>query len=161
MGSVGHKLFLTLDYARASGLPAELFVKFSRHFVDGFHDRRRFEVASEVDLLQLAQITDFPIAVPRTLFADCEPETGTGVLITERIRFGEGAIEPLHLKCMDHLLDNSIDHYSAIVVRAGAAGRRAARRTAVAGSRSVIPFPIRRRPSTMTRSPRLPTSLIA
>jgi hypothetical protein len=37
------------------------------------------------------------------------------VLVTERIAYGTGRIEPLHRKCMDHLLADPLEHYRATV----------------------------------------------
>jgi hypothetical protein len=53
--------------------------------------------------------------VPHPWFADFEQASGTGLVITERIRFGEGAIEPLHPKCMDHLLGDPLAYYRSTV----------------------------------------------
>ena len=116
IGSTGQKLFLTVEYEHPSpSLATELFVKFSRHFSDWFHDRRRFELESEVHFYRLASKPGFPISVPKACFGDFDPASGTGVLITERIAFDTGRIEPLCAKCMDHELRAPLDHYRAIV----------------------------------------------
>ena len=116
VGSTGEKLFLSVDYARPDpALPRNLFVKFSRHFGDPFHDRRRFELESEIRFYELARKRGFPIQVPRPMFGDFEPNSGTGILIVERIAFGEAGVEPLHAKCMDHRLADPLAHYRAIV----------------------------------------------
>lgn len=116
IGSTGQKLFVEVAYAQPeNGLATELFVKFSRHFSDPFHDRRRFELQSEIQFLALSNKPGFPISVPRPYFADHEPESGTGVLIVESIPFGQGAIEPLRAKCMDHQLADPLAHYRAIL----------------------------------------------
>lgn len=110
------KLLLDVTYEREEpGLPTRLFAKFSRHFDDPFRDRRRYELQSEVHLADLSLLPEFPVAVPRPCFADFEVQSGTGLLITERIAFGEGPIEPLHPKCMDHLMDDPGDHYRALI----------------------------------------------
>ncbi|PEQ12755.1 hypothetical protein B2G71_10695 [Novosphingobium sp. PC22D] len=115
-GNSGAKAVLDVSYAEPSNaLPTRLFAKFSRDFSDAFRDRRRFELEGEVRLADLSRHPNFPVAVPRAMFADFDRATGTGLLITERVAFGEGAIEPLHEKCMDHLLDDPFDHYRVLV----------------------------------------------
>jgi hypothetical protein len=115
-GNSGHKLLLTVDYAHAeAGLHTDLFVKFSRDFDDAFRDRRRYELEAEVRLAALSRMPGFPIHVPAAYFADFHHESGTGILITQRIDFGVGDIEPLHPKCMDHELDEPLAYYRTIV----------------------------------------------
>jgi hypothetical protein len=115
-GNSGQKLFLSVDYARPEpGLHTELFVKFSRDFVDAFRDRRRYELAAEVHLAELSRLPAFPVSVAKPYFADFHHETGTGMLIMQQVAFGEGGLEPLRHKCMDHLLPNALEHYRATV----------------------------------------------
>ncbi|MCJ2179196.1 hypothetical protein [Novosphingobium album (ex Hu et al. 2023)] len=115
-GNSGQKALLDVTYARAeAGLPRRLFAKFSRDFADPFRDRRRAELDGEVRLAALSRLPAFPLAVPRAVFGDFEAKSGTGLLITERIAFGEGAIEPLHEKCMDHLLPDPLAYYRVLV----------------------------------------------
>ena len=60
-GNSGHKLLLSVDYARAeAGLHTDLFVKFSRDFTDAFRDRRRHELEAEVRLAALSRLPGFP-----------------------------------------------------------------------------------------------------
>jgi hypothetical protein len=115
-GNSGHKLQLSVEYAQAEpGLQRDLFVKFSRDFQDVFRDRRRQELEAEVRLATLSRLPAFPVHVPKAYFADHHRESGTGVLITERIAFGQDGVEPLRRKCMDHELPDAIDHYRATV----------------------------------------------
>jgi len=115
-GNSGQKLILSVEYARPEpGLPTELFAKFSRDFGDPFRDRRRMELEAEVRLASLSRHPAFPVHVARPCFADFNHETGTGLLVTERIAFGSGNIEPLHRKCMDHEMADPLAHYEAIV----------------------------------------------
>jgi len=115
-GNSGHKLLLSVEYARAEqGLHTDLFVKFSRDFTDAFRDRRRHELAAEVRLATLSRLPAFPIRVPAACFADFHHESGTGILITERIAFGSGRIEPLRAKCMDHEIGDPLPYYMATV----------------------------------------------
>ncbi len=116
-GNSGLKLMLTVDYMRDDpALDRELFVKFSRDFTDPFRDRRRTELEAEVRLAQLARHPDFPVPVARPYFADFDPVSGTGVLITSRIPFGSGAVQPMRTKCLDHELPERMDYYRATVI---------------------------------------------
>jgi hypothetical protein len=63
----------------------------------------------------LSSRADFPIVVPTAMFADYHRESGTGVLITERIPFGVGGVEPQHEKCMDYLMSDQLSHYRALL----------------------------------------------
>ncbi len=116
-GSTGHKFYLTLDYARDEpGVDHTLFLKFSRDFTDKHRDWQRTEMAGEARFMDLSRRTDFPIRVPKGYFADYDPATGTGIVISECIRFGEGAIEPHRGKCLDHLtLDDPLAYYRTMV----------------------------------------------
>jgi hypothetical protein len=115
-GNSGHKLLLSVEYARTEpGLHSNLFVKFSRDFTDAFRDRRRHELEAEVRLATLSRRPSFPIHVPAACFADFNRDSGTGILITQRIEFGNGSIEPLRPKCMDHELSEPLAYYRAIV----------------------------------------------
>lgn len=114
-GSTGKKLTLTVEYEIPDpSLDNELFVKFSRDFDDEIRDLQKGEMESEVHLAQLSRHPAFPITVPKTYFADFESATGTGMMITSRIRFGENGIEPHRAKCMDHELANPLEYYRAI-----------------------------------------------
>jgi hypothetical protein len=116
-GSTGAKLFLTVDYAiDEPGLHTELFVKFSRDFADARRDWQRHEMESEARFATISRLPDFPISVPTAYFADYHHESGTGLVITERIPFGAGAIEPHRRKCLDHLtLEDPLPYYRATV----------------------------------------------
>jgi hypothetical protein len=115
-GSTGHKLYLSLAYEQATpDLHAELFVKFSRDFTDPIRDRGRHELESEVRFAALSRHPAFPISVPVCYFADYHQESGTGILITNRITFGTGGIEPHRQKCLDHELVDSLEYYRTIV----------------------------------------------
>ena len=115
-GSTGKKVVLDVDYDAAEpGLPTELFAKFSRDFDDPIRDRGRTQMDSEVRFAALTAAPGFPIAVPRVLFADYHRESGTGVLITERIRFGANGIEPQYHKCLDYEMPDPLGHYRALL----------------------------------------------
>jgi hypothetical protein len=115
-GNSGEKALLTVEYQHPEpGLHTDLFVKFSRDFSDAFRDRRRHELEAEVRLAALSRLPAFPIPVPAAYFADFHQESGSGILITQRIAFGSGNIEALHPKCRDHELSEPLAYYRAIV----------------------------------------------
>src|SRR5262245_2539126 len=114
-GNSGHKVALTVEYARAEPqLHTELFVKFSRDFGDPFRDRRKYELEAEVRLAGLSRLPAFPVAVPVPHFADFHHESGTGLVIMQRIAFGTGNILPLIPKVMDHELPDPRIYYRPI-----------------------------------------------
>jgi hypothetical protein len=115
-GNSGHKLRFSVEYANPDpALDIKLFVKFSRDFADPFRDRRRHELEAEVRLALLSRHPAFPITVPHAWFADFDPATGTGLIVHQAIAFGEGGIEPMHVKCMDHELADPLPYYRATV----------------------------------------------
>ncbi len=117
-GSTGAKFFMTLEYQRPDpALHTELFVKFSRDFADERRDSRgKWEMASEARFAPLSRQAGFPISVPAAYFADYHGESGTGLVITERILYGEGGIEPHRRKCLDlQTLDDPLPHYRQVV----------------------------------------------
>ncbi|MDQ2637092.1 MAG: hypothetical protein M3Y83_09470 [Actinomycetota bacterium] len=121
-GSTGRKARLSVDYSAAAGLPSDLFVKFSRDFDDAARDRGRTQMEFEVRFALLSRMPGFPIAVPGCLFADYHATSGTGVLITERITYGDNGIEPHYDKCLDYTMPDPLGHYEALL---GALGRLA------------------------------------
>jgi hypothetical protein len=115
-GNSGHKVLLSVEYAHSNPrLHNDLFVKFSRDFTDAFRDRRRHELEAEVRLATLSRVPAFPVQVPVAYFADFHGESGTGLLVTQRIAFGSDGIEPLRQKCMDHELADPLAYYRATV----------------------------------------------
>jgi hypothetical protein len=115
-GGTGRKLRLRVEYRRPEpGLPTDLFVKFSRDPDDPYRDDLRTQMESEVRFALLSRTSELPISVPKCLYADYHSASGTGVLITERIGFGQGGIEPAHGKCLDHQLPRAQDHYRAML----------------------------------------------
>jgi len=49
------------------------------------------------------------------MFADYHHESGTGLLITDTIHFGEDGIERNYVKCLDRDLPDPLGHYRALV----------------------------------------------
>ncbi|WP_310531720.1 hypothetical protein [Novosphingobium sp.] len=116
LGGTGVKALLSVAYERDGPVLARnLFVKFSRNFHDKVRDSGSYHMPSEVRLAKLSRTAGFPVDVPQCYFADIQQDTLTGILITERIAYGQGAIEPHHPKCMDHLLPDPLPHYRALI----------------------------------------------
>jgi hypothetical protein len=116
IGGTGRKLRFSVVYARPdAGLPGDIFVKFSRNSDDRLRDRLRHHMREEIMLGLASRTPGFPVNTPLCLFADFEAATGTGLLITECVRFGENGVEPCHVKCRDHTLDDALDHYRTLV----------------------------------------------
>ena len=115
-GNSGDKLLLDVTYTSPDpALHTRLFVKFARCLGDPFRDRRRAELRGEVRLAALSRHPAFPVAVAKSYFADFDPASGNGVLITQRIDYGEHGIEPVRVKNMDHELPNALEYYRATV----------------------------------------------
>lgn len=116
LGGTGVKALLSVTYARdAPGLSRNLFVKFSRNFNDKVRDSGRHHMPPEVRLAILSRDPDFPVAVPKCFYADIEQDTLTGIIITERIPYGQGVIEPHYPKCMDQILPEPLAHYRVLI----------------------------------------------
>lgn len=115
-GSTGRKVVLSIEYDCAvTGLTTELFVKFSRDLHNPVRDRGKTQMEAEVRFATLARTPGFPIAVPSPLFADYHRQTGTGILITERIGFGVNGIERQYRKCLDYEMPEPLEHYRALL----------------------------------------------
>jgi hypothetical protein len=116
-GSTGQKLFLTLEYAQPDpALHRELFVKFSRDFSDKARDDRgKHEMETEARFAALSRLPGFPITVPTVYFADYHHESRSGLIISQRIAYGTGRIEPHRQKCLDHELTEPLAYYRVIL----------------------------------------------
>jgi hypothetical protein len=115
-GSTGRKVVLSVEYDEADpGLHSELFVKFSRDFDNPIRDRGKTQMEPEVRFAALSRAPGFPIAVPKAVFGDYHRETGTGILITERIRFDSNGIERQYHKCLDYEMPEPLEHYRALL----------------------------------------------
>ncbi|WP_082946934.1 hypothetical protein [Mycobacterium sp. ACS4054] len=115
-GSTGRKVMLSVEYAEPTpGLHTDLFVKFSRDFEDPARDRGKTQMELEVRFAALSRAPEFPIAVPEVQFADYHRRSGTGILVTERIRFGDNGIEPQYHKCLDYQMPRPVEHYRALL----------------------------------------------
>jgi hypothetical protein len=115
-GSTGRKVMVSVEYERSvPGLETDLFVKFSRDLDNPIRDRGKTQMEPEVRFASLSRAPEFPIAVPGVQFGDYHRETGTGILITERVRFGENGIEPQYHKCLDYEMPEPLQHYRALL----------------------------------------------
>ncbi|CQD13921.1 hypothetical protein BN1232_02852 [Mycobacterium lentiflavum] len=115
-GSTGRKVMLAVEYdTAAADLHTDLFVKFSRDFDDPIRDRGKTQMEPEVRFASLSRTPGFPIAVPSALFGDYHHRSGTGILITERIRFGDNGIERQYHKCLDYEMPEPLEHYRALL----------------------------------------------
>lgn len=115
-GSTGRKILLSVEYARPSAdLHENLFVKFSRALDDPLRDNQRYEMECEARFAAISRAPGFPIDVPVCYFSDYQHETGTGVMITQCIPYGEGAFEPHYDKCVDWAMPDQIGHYRTLI----------------------------------------------
>ncbi len=115
-GSTGRKLLLSVEYEKpAADLHTELFVKFSRDFDDEIRDRTKVQMELEVWFALLSRSPGFPIAVPACYFSDYHHESGTGILITQRIPYGADGVEPHYPKCLDYRMPDQLGHYQALI----------------------------------------------
>lgn len=115
-GNSGQKALIDIAWQHSDpALDTALFVKFSRDFADPFRDRRKHELEAEVRLARLSRHPAFPVAVAKAWFADFENASGTGLLVTSRIAFGEGRVEPHRRKCRDFELADPLPYYRATV----------------------------------------------
>ena len=92
----------------------DLFVKVPRDFGDPLRELFGPLMEPEVRFALLSRRDGFPIAVPKCYFADYNASTTSGILITERIAYGQGNIERCHDKCMDYELTDPLGHYQAL-----------------------------------------------
>lgn len=119
-GSTGRKLLLSVEYEHhAADLHRDLFVKFSRDFDDAIRDRARFQMELETQFALLSRSPGFPITVPTCYFCDFNRETGTGILVTQRIAFGSADVECHYEKCLDYDMPEPLQHYRALVTALG------------------------------------------
>lgn len=115
-GSTGRKVLLSVEYEKPSpGLDTDLFVKFSRDFADEARDQAKSQMELEVLFALLSRSPEFPIAVPICYFSDYHRESGTGILITQRISYATEGIERHYPKCLDYRMPDPLGHYQALI----------------------------------------------
>jgi len=131
---------LTVAYARDEpGLDTDLFVKFPA--ADTMHAFRQLHFPNgEIEMMRLSQRQALPFPVAKCYFADCCADTSAYLLITQRIAFGQGGLEPAHRKGYDHLVSDPPAHYDALV--SALASLAAAHRTGALGDEveDMLPF---------------------
>lgn len=116
-GGMGRKLVLSVRYAKPDeNLHEELFLKFPRNFGDPLRELFTPLMEPEVRFALLSRQAEFPIQVPRCYYADYSTAACSGLLITEKIPFGQGGIEPPHEKCEDYAMPNPLEHYRALTL---------------------------------------------
>jgi hypothetical protein len=114
-GSTGRKVALAVEYHEAApGLHTDLFVKFSRDLHNPIRDRVKTQMEPEVRFASLSRAAAFPIAVPHVQFGDYHRQSGTGIMIMERIDHGGKGIERRYHKCLDYEMPEPLDHYRAL-----------------------------------------------
>ncbi len=114
-GGMGRKLLLDVRYdLPEEGLIEQLFVKFPRDFGDPLRELFGPLMEPEVRFALLSRRDDFPLRVPICYFGDYDHATRSGLLITERVPYGENGIEPAHDKCLDYEVDDPLGHYQAV-----------------------------------------------
>ena len=123
----------------APGLHTDLFVKFSRDFDNPIRDRGKTQMEPEVRFAALSRAPGFPIAVPRVLFGDYHRPSGTGILITERIRFGNNGIERQYHKCLDYEMPEPLEHYRALLTALARLAGTPSIRAAAGGADRALP----------------------
>ncbi len=114
-GSTGRKALLDIEYEHPSSLPSELFVKFSRDFGDPRRDRGASQMELEAAFGAMSAAADLPITVPVCLFADYRGESRTGILLTDRVGYGVGGVEPHYDKCRDYAMPDPVGHYRTLL----------------------------------------------
>lgn len=115
-GGMGRKLCLSVEYGRADpGLHTELFAKFTREFGDPLLALFGPLMEPEVRFALLSRRPGFPVKVPCCYFADYSADPVCGLLITERVPYGQGDVLPCPEKGMDWQLDDPLPYYTALV----------------------------------------------
>jgi hypothetical protein len=115
-GGTGAKQMLKVEYDQPGpGLFEDIFVKFSRNYGELSNDNARHHMEPEVRFAALSRTPGFPVTVAECLFADFEHASGTGLMITRAIPFGQDGIEPQYGKCLDHEMPEPLEHYRTLV----------------------------------------------
>jgi hypothetical protein len=111
-GGMGRKLIL--DVRTDAGEPERLFCKFPRDVGDPLRELFGPLMEPEVRFALLSRRDDFPLTVPACFFGDYDPATTSGLLITARVPYGEGEVEPAHDKCLDYEVADPLGHYRVV-----------------------------------------------
>jgi hypothetical protein len=139
-GGAGRKAWLSVTYEKPGpGLHEELFVKYPRDFGDPLRPLFSHLMQPEARFALLSLRSGFPVPVPACYFADYDPESSTGLLITERVVYGAGGVEPVRDKCLDYALPEPGAHYRALI--SAIARLAAGHKTGLLGSHVDEQFP--------------------
>ena len=124
LAPVGHPgasdaAFLTVAYANSDpDLHTELFVKLSPTPIE-----RKFTVVGmalgEVTMNRRSAEGLLPVPVAKYYFGDYCHETSNFILITERVAFGKGPIEPAYVKGYDQHVPEVEEHYQVLAESLG------------------------------------------
>ncbi len=105
---------LELSYAREEpGLRTGLFVKFPPTDVQHKYGLLRF-ADGEIEMARLSRERPLPVQVTQYYFGDYSSHTGNYILITERVPFGDGAVERAYRKGYDHEVPCIEEHYEVL-----------------------------------------------
>jgi len=105
---------LELSYARDEpGLENKLFVKFPPADVHHKYGLLRLS-DGEIAMARLSRERSLPVHLTRYYFGDYSAHTGNFILITERVAFGTGSIEPAYRKGYDHDVPCIEEHYEVL-----------------------------------------------
>lgn len=105
---------LTVSYARDEpGLQTELFVKFPP--TDPHHKYGLLRLSNgEIEMGRLSRERQLPVTLTRYYFGDYSSYTGNYILITDRVPFGIGLVEPAYRKGYDHDVPAAEEHYEVL-----------------------------------------------
>ncbi|MCP1471460.1 hypothetical protein J3E64_003167 [Sphingobium sp. OAS761] len=105
---------LELSYARDEpGLQTHLFVKFPPADVHHKYGLLRLS-DGEIEMARLSRERQLPVRLTRYYFGDHSVYTGNYILITERVAFGAGSVEPAYRKGYDHEVPCVEEHYEVL-----------------------------------------------
>jgi hypothetical protein len=105
---------LEISYARDEpGLQTKLFVKFPP--ADVHHKYGLLRLSNgEIEMARLSRDRQLPVRLSGYYFGDHSAYTGNFILITERVAFGTGSIEPAYRKGYDHEVPCIEEHYEVL-----------------------------------------------
>lgn len=138
-GGMGRKLLLDIDYRHGDGLKRQLFVKFPLDYGHPLREAFTRPMDAEVKFSLLSMRTPLPVTIPSVYFADFDPASLSGILISERVAFGQGGIEPVLDKCQDFQLSDPLSYYRAMTT--AMAKLAGAHRSGALGSEVDTKFP--------------------
>lgn len=112
-GGMGRKVVIDVEYASPGDAPQQLFAKFTREAGDPLQPLFSPVMDPEVRFALLSRRSDFPLNVPRCMFAGYNARHLAGLLITSRVPYGEDGVLPAMEKAVDHEYDDLLPVYEA------------------------------------------------